>query len=657
MSYNAEDVYDLVQKLNRYRDAYYNDNESLISDKEYDILFDNLVEMERETGIVLSDSPTVTVGYKVVSDLEEVEHEFPPLLSLDKSKDLSDMLKFMSNHPGLVMAKMDGLTCRITYRDGKLYRAETRGDGYKGENVTHNICVVKNVPLTINQTDEVIVDGEVIVTRDTFAKLREKFVDNKGNKYKNPRNFASGSIRLHDSSRAAERGLMFVAWKFVKGSDYRHFSSRLNHLEKLGFVVTPYTELTSSMTIDNYKVAVEMLQERCDKLNYPIDGCVFSYNVCEYMDSLGYTSHHSKAQIAFKFYDDKYDTVIRDIDWTIGKTGALTPTAMFDTVEIDGTDVSRASLHNLTIMKQLNVRKDCTARVFKANMIIPQIESVDNDGIADFEIPTVCPICGSQTSRIQENDSEVLMCLNTNCKGKLLGKLCTFVSKQGLDIDGLGENSLDLFIHFGFLTKLSDVFKLRDHYHFICNLDGWGVHSTDKLMDAIEASKDVTLEKFIAALSIPNIGLTSAKTIAKHFDYSPEAFYDAITGHYAWSLIDGFGEKTEQDINDWYHDNKEEFEDLLSYVRIKNQLVQSPVVTNSPVSGKTFCITGTFNSGKREALKTKIEQLGGIFVDGVTKKTDILFVGDKAGSKLKKAQDLNIIIYDEAKLIELLEAN
>lgn len=655
--YTIQDVRNLVTELNKYCDAYYNQNESLISDKEYDLLFDRLVEMETETGIVLSNSPTVRVGYKVASDLPEVRHDFPPMLSLDKSKELKDMKKFLGDKPALLMAKMDGLTIRITYREGKVWRAETRGDGEVGEDVTHNIHTVKDVPLTLPIKDEVVVDGEVIVTRDTFARLREKFVDNKGKKYKNPRNFAAGSIRLHDSSKAAERGLQFVAWKFVKGSDYRHFSSRLNHLDELGFNVTPYTELVSAMNEENYQVGVDMIQSICDKYNYPIDGCVFSFNECEYMDSLGFTSHHSKAQIAYKFYDEKYDTVIRGIDWTMGKTGALTPTAMFDTVEIDGTDVCRASLHNLTIMKQLNVRKDCTARVFKANMIIPQVDSVDDDGIADFEIPKICPVCGGNTKVTKENDSEVLVCANPNCKGKLLGKCCTFVSKQGMDIDGLGESSLETYINLGIINKLSDIFRLKDHYYFIGNLEGWTTYSVDKLMNAIEASKDVSLDKFIAALSIPNIGLASAKTIAKHFNYNVSEFYDAITGNYAWSLIDGFGEKTEQDIYDWYHDNKDEFEDILSYVRIKNQTVQAPVVTNSPVSGKTFCITGTFNSGKREALKTKIEQLGGIFVDGVTKKTDILFVGDKAGSKLKKAQDLNIIIYDEAKLIELLEEN
>lgn len=645
--YDITDVRSLVDRLNTYRDAYYNNSESLVSDKEYDILFDRLVEMEKETGIVLSDSPTVTVGYKVVSNLEEVEHEFPPLLSLDKSKDLSDMLKFMSNQPGLVMAKMDGLTCRITYRDGRLYRAETRGDGYRGENVTHNICVVKNVPLTINQKDEVIVDGEVIVTRDKFAKLREKFVDNKGNKYKNPRNFASGSIRLHDSSKASGRCLMFVAWKFVKGSDYRHFSSRLNHLEELGFVVTPYTELTSSMTVDNYKVAVEMLQERCDKLNYPIDGCVFSYNVCEYMDSLGYTSHHSKAQMAFKFYDDKYDTVIRDIDWTMGKTGVLTPTAMFDTVEIDGTDVCRASLHNLTIMKQLNVRKNCTARVFKANMIIPQVDSVDDDGDADFIIPDRCPICGGQTEVRKDNNSEVLFCTNPECKGKLLGRLCTYVSKQGLDIEGLSEGKLQTLIDLGLVNCFADLYKLDGHYEELVNLPGWGVNSVEKLLNELE-KYETTCERYLTALSIEGVGSSTAKELSRICHGNFELLRDMVDSKYDFTTLPGYGPALQKSIVTFFkqHDFAE-----LDYLKIV--VPQQKVINtlNNKISGKTFCITGTFNESRSE-LQKKLESLGGTFVPSVTKKTDILFVGNKAGSKLKKAQDLGIMIVTEDKLKE-----
>ena len=647
MNVYPDEMKKLVHKLNTYRNAYYNEEESLISDKEYDILYDRLVELEKETGVVFANSPTQTVGYTVVSDLPEVKHAYPPMLSLDKSQEISDMKEFIGNNYALVMAKMDGLTCRLTYVDGVLVRAETRGDGEVGEDITHNVTAIANIPLTVEVTEDFdgnfSVDGEVIVRRTLFARLREKFLDKKGKTYKNPRNYAAGSVRLHDSGKTAERGIEFVAWKFSTNYPYNHFEMNLLRLKDLGFNITPYVALTPSMTAQQFLTATEDIEELCGVKGYPIDGCVFSFDDCAYMESLGYTAHHSRAQKAYKFYDDKYETVIRSIDWTMGKTGILTPTAIFDTVEIDGTDVSRASLHNLTIMQQLNVRQDCTTRVYKANMIIPQVDSVEDDGVTDFIIPDICPVCGGKTARIKDNDSEVLMCMNYNCKGKLLGKLNTFVSKQGLDIDGLGESSLELFIQLGFLTKLSDIFELKVHRHTICALDGWGEHSTDKLLNAIETSKNVTCDKFLAALSIPKIGLTSAKTITKHFHDDISLIVEAFENGFAWSSISGFGEKTEVDIWDWYHDNKEEFNTLLQLVKIRQEELPQTVFTGSKIEGKTFCITGTFEYPRSSMIK-ELEGHGGISVPSVTKKTDVLFAGDKAGSKLKKAQELGITI-------------
>lgn len=646
---------ELVSLLNKYRYQYYNENNSEVSDKEYDILFDELKDLENRTGTILNNSPTVTVGYEVISDLNKVQHEYPPMLSLDKTKSYSDIKKFLSNQPGVVMAKMDGLTCRLTYVDGKLVRAETRGDGVVGEDITHNIKFVKDVPLCINMLGKVLIDGELIIRNNNFELLKEKFVDNKGKKYKNPRNLASGSARLHDSEKCAERMLEFVAWKLIEASNIESFTETLNHLSTIGFNVVPYINIPANSSEDIYEESVMCISDKCNKESYPIDGCVFSYDNTSYMKTLGYTSHHWKAQIAFKFKDDLYDTVIRDIDWTMGKTGSLCPTAIFDTVEIDGTAVSRASLHNLTILRKMNVRKNCSARVFKANMIIPQVYEVDDDGTEDFVIPDICPVCGGKTFKVQENDSEVLMCTNPNCKGKLLGKLCTFVSKQGMDIDGLGENNLDLFIHLGFLKTLSDIYTLHEHLDSISNIDGWSTYSANKLINAINASKNVSCEKFLSALSIPNIGLTSAKIIAEHFNYNLLEIEKAAENNYNWALIEGFGEKTQKDIQQWFSENIEEFKKLISIVKIKPPVNKAANITSSPISGKTFCITGTFTYGKREAIKTRLEEYGGIFVDGVTKKTEILFVGDNAGSKLKKAQDLNITIYDEAQLIELLE--
>lgn len=646
------DVRELVDMLNMYREAYYINNESLISDKEYDELFDKLVAAEKETGVVFPDSPTVTVGYQVMSELNEVVHDYPPMLSLDKSKNIEDMIKFIGDRFGLVMAKLDGLTCRLTYEEGKLVRAETRGDGFSGEDVTHNVQVITNVPLTIPAQGTVVVDGEVICTLPNFEKIKNKYTDAKGKTYKNARNFASGSVRLLDSAKSAKRNLTFVAWKFTSGSEDPSFMSRFMKLSELGFTVVPFYALDNT---SNYSDVVADIIDKCDEYGYPIDGCVFSYDNVAYMEQLGYTSHHSRAQIAYKFYDEMYETRIRDIDWTMGKTGALTPTAVFDTVEIDGTGVSRASLHNITIMKQLNVRKDCTARVFKANMIIPQVKEVDNDGTEDFVIPYVCPICGGNTIVTKDNESEVLICTNSNCQGKLLGKLCTFVSKQGMDIDGLGENNLAKFIELGLISSFTDIYHLCEHRTFLKTLEGRGEASVEKLLTSIEVSKNVNIENFIAALSIPNVGLTTAKTICKYFDNDITKLMSAVKCDFDFSDVENIGDKTAQVINRWFRENEELVEQLLATIHVR-ETVTKTVKRDSPISGKTFCITGTFTCGKREALKTQLEKLGGTSVDGVSMKTDILFVGDKAGSKLKKAQELNIIIYDEAKLVELLEA-
>lgn len=650
---NINRIKTLVEELNRHRDAYYNDSFTEISDKEYDEKFDELEKLEKETGFILSNSPTQTVGYEVKSELKKVTHCYPPMLSLDKTKDLEEVKEKFSRKKGLVMAKMDGLTCRITYDNGQLVRAETRGDGHEGEDITHNIKVVRNVPLTIDYNAEFIVDGELIVAKDDFEELREKFVDKKGKKYKNARNFASGSVRLLDSSKCAERKVQFVAWKLVKGSTTDSFKSRLEELQNIGFTVVP----NHAIPVELYpyvQKAVDSIVATCEQKCYGIDGCVFSYDSVSLLESLGYTSHHAKGQIAYKFYDDLYDTTIYDIDWTMGKTGALTPTAIFETVEIDGTDVSRASLHNITIMKQLNVRKGCSAKVFKANMIIPQVKSVDNDGYEDFSIPTICPVCGGQTRITKDNDTEVLMCTNSNCEGKLLGKLCTFVSKPCMNIDGLSEGKLTELIDLGYVRCFEDIYDLAKYKYELISLPGWGNSSVTKLIDAIEESKTVRFPNFLAAMSIPNLGLESAKTLCDYFNNDWEDVVAAFEEEtYPWSVIRGFGETIEKSINNWYSDNFRTFHYLLSIFNIEED---KPIVveSNNPVNGKTFCITGTFNIGSRSWIISKLEELGGISVGSVTKKTDLLFAGEKAGSKLKKANELGISIVEEATLVSWL---
>ena len=646
----------LVEELDMHRDAYYNDSVTFISDKEYDEKFDELEALEKETGFILSNSPTQTVGYEVKSELNKVTHCYPPMLSLDKTKDLDKVLEFIGPKETLVMAKMDGLTCRITYRDGKIICAETRGDGITGEDITHNIKVVKNVPLTIDYKDEFIVDGELIVDKADFEELRETFVDKKGKKYKNARNFASGSVRLLDSSKCAERRVQFVAWKLVKGSTQDRFTVRLMELADKGFTIVPYMNIIENPNKEVLEVAIDEVVAQCEHKCYGIDGCVFSYNSVSAIERAGYTDHHWRGQFAYKFYDDKYDTTIYDIDWTMGKTGILTPTAIFETVEIDGTDVSRASLHNLTIMKQLNIRKNCSAKVFKANMIIPQVDSVSDDGDADFDIPMYCPVCGGPTAVIKDNDSEMLMCINDNCSGKLLGKLCAFVSKQCMNIDGLSEGKLSQLIDLGYINCFEDIYDLDKYKYELMSLSGWGNSSVTKMLDAIEKSKSVKFPNFLAAMSIPNLGLESAKTLCEYFNNDVADIVAAFEEeNFAWSVIPGFGNIIEGHINDWYQNNFRTFHYLLSLMTIVEEEQREVVDTTSILYGKTFCITGTFNIGSRSWISNKLEGKGGIPVGSVTKKTDVLFAGEKAGSKLSKAQELGIIIYNEKDLENIIK--
>lgn len=646
----------LVEELNMHRDAYYNDSVTFISDKEYDEKFDELEALEKETGFILSNSPTQTVGYEVKSELNKVTHCYPPMLSLDKTKDLNRVLEFIGPKESHVMAKMDGLTCRITYRDGRIFRAETRGDGHEGEDITHNIKVVRNVPLTIDYKDEFIVDGELIVTEDDFQQLKEKFVDKKGKKYKNSRNFAAGSVRLLDSSKCTERKVQFVAWKLVKGSTQDRFTVRLMELADKGFTIVPYMNIIEYPDTAALQVAVDEIVSQSNYKCYKIDGCVFSYNSVSDIERAGFTDHHWRGQFAYKFYDDLYDTTIYDIDWTMGKTGILTPTAIFETVEIDGTDVSRASLHNLTIMKQLNVRKNCSAKVFKANMIIPQIASAENDGSEDFVIPDACPICGGITKRIKDNDSEILFCTNDNCRGKLLGKLCTFVSKSCMNIDGLSEGKLTQLIDLGYVSCFEDIYDLDKYKYELMSLPGWGESSVTKMLNAVEKSKNVKFPNFLAAMSIPNLGLESARTLCEHFDNDIDKIVSAFEKEtYAWNQIKGFGNTIEDNINHWYWHNFRTFHYLLSIMNIVEEEKREVIDTTSVLYGKTFCITGTFNIGSRSWISNKLEEKGGIPIGSVTKKTDVLFAGDKAGSKLNKAQELGIIIYNEKDLENIIK--
>ena len=632
----------LIDNLNNLRQLYYNENISAVSDYEYDKMFDELARLEDEFKIVYPDSPTQNVGYTVKDGLDKITHEYP-MLSLDKTKDINKLMSYFGDTPVLVMAKMDGLTLSLTYENGVLVRAETRGDGTVGEDVTHNAKVVRNIPRRIDRTDRIVIHGEIIIRKHDFNAIKELYVDSKGKTYKNPRNFASGSIRLHDSIECSKRELMFVAWRYVEGSMNDSFFDRLCELEQLGFDVCPFYQLENN-TYDEYERLINTIQFECsDALyNYPIDGCVIGIDSVSEGEQCGRTEHHFRNQLAFKFYDDLYPTTLRSVDWTMGKTGTLCPTAIFDTVEIDGTEVSRASMHNITIMKQLGARIGCSCDVYKANQIIPQIDNCADDGVNDIYIPLICPICGCPTDIVKEKDTEVLICTNEDCKGKLLGKMINFVSKQGMDIDGLSEGKLEFLIDEGFITTYMDIYTEIPLYHGkLLTYEGWGETSVTNLLSAIEASRNnVTLDKFLTSLSIPNIGKASAKLIAEYCNGSIESFLTYMNTYHDWSHIDGFGEKTAKSITDWWSKHNIEIYPLVDQL---NFVCEDKSVINSKVAGKTFCITGSFSKTRTE-LQKEIEALGCKFVSGVSKNTDILFAGEKAGSKLTKAQALGVTI-------------
>lgn len=645
-------IKELVELLNNYRNEYYNNSRSEISDFEYDKLFDELASIELETGFIMAVSPTQTVGYEVKSELKKVKHNHT-MLSLDKTKSVDDVVAFLNGKDSVIMAKMDGLTCSLRYRNGELVSAETRGNGEVGEDILHCAKTIKNIPLKIKFVDEVIIDGEVIITYDDFEKINSTLADDQ--KYKHPRNLASGSIRQLDSSIAANRNMRFVAWKFVKGYRNNSFGQRWMMMNKLGFDTTPFMSLPACFqTKEQIQTAIEQIKMWSKKEGYPIDGCVFGYDDIAYGESLGATGHHLRSQLAFKFYDELYSTKLRYIDWTIGKSSQLTPTAVFDTVEIDGADVSRASLHNISIIKNLGLTNDCTINVFKANQIIPQIDSCEHDGNGDIEIPMTCPICGGETAIKKDNESEILICTNSECAGKKLAQFTHFVSKKGMDIKNLSEATLQDFISYGFIRNFKDIYHLSDYKRKIIDLDGFGTKSVEKLLKSIEDSRNVKLENFITALGIDGVGTSAAKTISKYFNGDLYAVLDAYNEAFDWTTLNDFGQTTANNMNNFFNGNIAMVYSLSKEMNF--MLPENHEITNNPFNGKAICVTGKLNSFTRDTINEKIISLGAKAVGSVSKKTDYLITNESSGSsKYKKAVELNISIITENEFLKMCQ--
>ena len=657
MNQIKEKIRSLIEYLNA-RTAEYDAGNPTITDAEWDAKYFELQDLENKYIIYYPDSPTQTIDYQVVNALDKVEHNHP-MLSLDKTKDLDVVKSFVKGHEYIVMAKMDGLTCSLKYIDGKLVRAETRGNGFVGEDVTHNAMVIPSIPKVINTKGEVIIDGEIICTNIVFNKY---FAE----QYKNPRNFAAGSIRLLDSKECEKRQLTFVPWDIIKADkDFKFLSDKLNYLTSLGFTTVLYSVKTDSEDIGYSINAIRTFAEEY----YPIDGLVIKYNDCDYYNSLGATDHHFRGGIAFKFYDETVETYLEDIEWTMGRTGVLTPVAVFEPVEIDGTTVSRASLHNLSVMEDLLGTPYYRQKleVFKANMIIPQILSAEKEckgGYvfknntylmaypSTFTVPMICPVCGGLTE-IHESISgtKELLCMNSACEGKLINRLDHFCGKKGLDIKGLSKATLEKLIDWGWVSNYRDLFELKEHRSEWIKKSGFGEKSVDKILDAIESSRNCELSAFIAALGIPLIGTTAAKDLSKKFIIW-NSFIDAVSSDYKFWEIPNFGVEMHSSIIKFDYTEAKEL--INNYITINsNQVVEEE---NNNLNDLSFVITGKVNKFKnRDELKSVIESRGGKVVGSISSKTSYLINNDinSTSSKNTAAKKLSIPILSEDDFIEM----
>lgn len=669
MGEKAKRIHELVKLLNEYRDAYYNRSQPIVVDAEYDRLFDELKALENETGILLSDSPTVTVGYEVKSKLKKVTHDIP-LLSLDKTKDVDELVKFIGNQKCLLMYKYDGLTVELIYNEGKLIQASTRGDGYTGEDITHNAKTFKNIPLTIPYNSFLRVVGEAIIHKQDFQKINDNLPA--GEKpYANARNLAAGSVRQLDSTVCDTRNIHFMLWDVLEGLDdlptlddlLPTSDSRMTKFfacERLGFEL-PYAcrfeQETSAFIVQD---AIEHMRDQAIENGIPIDGMVMKYDSIFYSKQKGGTSHHNNDGIAFKFEDETAETILREIEWSMGRTGQLTPVAIFDPVELDGTVVTRASVHNLSYIKDYDLNIGDKLKVYKANMIIPQIlenlTATENGDKRGVQHPTICPICGGDIRVEQVNDTETIYCNNQKCNGKKLGKFSHYVSKPAMNIDGLSEATLEKFINNGWLTDFTDLYHLNRYDKEIMRMEGFGKRSYDKLMTAIEASKSTTLTRLLISLGIPYIGKTASKAISNYCAGDPYKFIELINDDFNWMQLEDFGEVMSASLKDWFSDddNFKLYHCIVGHLNIQIEKVITTPVADNPFNGKTVVATGSLQNFTRDGIGKKLEELGAKVGNSVSKKTDYVIAGEKAGSKLTKAKELGVPVLTETEFMAMI---
>lgn len=655
------DIAARVRELNSASEAYYNSDNPIMSDYEFDCKYDELKRWEEETGIVLSNSPTQNVGATTLSSIKEVTHK-TPMLSLEKCHSTEEIIKFANNHNLVASVKLDGLTVRLTYKNGNLVLAESRGNGVVGSDVTEHVKQFTNVPLHINKKGTYIIDGEALIKLDDFAEI------NKNGEYKNSRNLAAGTLSSLDTSVVKDRKLSWYAWEVVEGAkESKSFTFSLIEAEELGLDVVPNANLGySEMDIEE---VIEYCFDKAKEYNLPQDGVVFKFDNVEYGKSLGNTSHHFRNGIAYKVFNDSVETILKDIEWSCGKTGILTPVAIFNTVDIDGSEVSRASLHNISIMEEIMDSPWIGQKIgiYKANLIIPAVRwaeqlDYDNQNSSNkqfLDIPSVCPICGASTKIIKDNDSEVLYCTNEDCKGRLLGKLTHAVSKSALNISGLSESTLNRLIKFGWVTSIKDIYHLSNYKSHMIVLDGFGKRSIEKLLNSIEESRNTNLERFLYALSIPLLGKSASKMIAEAVDRDFDTFIDEMTmkGAEYFKYLPGIGDVLINSLNTYWKSHYSEIIQLANEFTFEKPNLILDEIPNT-LQGKTFVVTGSVNHYKnRDELKADIVVHGGTVVGSVSSKTSYLINNDinSTSSKNQKAKSLNIPIISEEDFLKMIQ--
>lgn len=653
-------IMERITLLNRYRDRYYNYGDSPVSDSEYDNLYDELARWEDEASIYMANSPTQTVGYPPVSGLPEVRHPVP-LLSLDKEKEHANIIDFIGTQPVLLMMKLDGLTTKLEYENGRLIRCYTRGDGKIGKDVTHNACAISGIPSRISFLGRLVVIGETFIHTNDFEDIVLEYEAEGKEPPKTPRNLAAGSLRTLDPAKCAKRRLNFTPFSVLEGMAEDGKLERLLNLTTLGFDLchSEFRNGNTGLTMEILTELFEHLREDALENHIPIDGIVVTYESVAFSKTCVNTDSKYRDGIAFKWEDDAVETIFRDVLWTTKRSGLISTVAAFDDVEIEGTSVSRATLHNLTILESLKLAPGCRIMVSKRNMIIPHVEQNLEPQENGIVIPTTCPCCGAATEvRTSDGDVKNLFCTNDQCASRHLSGFVHFTSRKAMDIEGLSATILERFIGAGWLKTFPDIYHLDEHREEIIGMERFGEKSWERLWSAIEASRQTTFERFVIACDIPLIGRHASAILAKEYAGDLDAFYKDASTFHIFSALEGIGMTMQENILNWFKsaDNLTLWNNLMKEVSIMSQTNTLPAAQQeNPFAGKTVVVTGTLVRYKRGDIEGKLYSLGAKPAGSVSKNTDFLIAGEKAGSKLAKAKSLGVTVLTEEEFHSMLD--